>query len=228
MILRAIGLVKEVYDWISFSEQAFSWLGLAQRAAAVAAGAAVVAAPIVVATKPWQPAPAAPATVTAPAVPGTPGAPVPLTAAEVDKHIDKITKDNLYSRIFLMQPERRELLKTIVAKCKDTTEIVAAHSKIGASFASTSSMIDAGNVSTLRALRAPRSSTRGWSQRTTPIVLMPVTATANPTRRTKSPPLVIGQTTGNLVASLNSAGDTIKTGRLLRCSRPSVGSSETR
>ena len=37
MILRAIGLVKEVYDWISFSEQAFSWLGLAQRAAAVAA-----------------------------------------------------------------------------------------------------------------------------------------------------------------------------------------------
>jgi len=71
MILRAIGLVKEVYDWISFSEQAFSWLGLAQRAAAVAAGAAVVAAPIVVATKPWQPAPAAPATVTAPAVPGT-------------------------------------------------------------------------------------------------------------------------------------------------------------
>lgn len=55
MILRAIGLVKEVYDWISFSEQAFSWLGLAQRAAAVAAGAAVVAAPIVVATKPWQP-----------------------------------------------------------------------------------------------------------------------------------------------------------------------------
>jgi hypothetical protein len=33
MFLRAIGLMKEVYDWISFSEQAFSWLGLAQRAA---------------------------------------------------------------------------------------------------------------------------------------------------------------------------------------------------
>ena len=65
-----------------------------------------------------------------PAVPGTPGAPVPLRAAEVDKHIDKITKDNLYSRIFLMQPERRELLKTIVAKCKDTTEIVAAQCEI--------------------------------------------------------------------------------------------------
>lgn len=35
------------------------------------------------------------------------------------------------------------------------------HSKIGASFASTSSMMGAGRVSTLRALRAPRSSTRG-------------------------------------------------------------------
>lgn len=132
MFLRAIGLVKEVYDWISFSEQAFSWLGLAQRTAAVAAGAAVVAAPIVVATKPWQPAPApvAPVALTAPAVPGTPGAPVPLTPAEVDKQIDKITKDNLYSRIYLIQPERRELLKTIVAKCKDTTEIVAAQCEI--------------------------------------------------------------------------------------------------
>ena len=32
----------------------------------------------------------------------------------------------------------------------------------------------------------------------------------------------------NLVASLNSVGDTIKTGRLPRCSDPSVGSSETR
>lgn len=35
------------------------------------------------------------------------------------------------------------------------------YSKIGASFASTSSMTVAGKVSTLRALRAPRSSTRG-------------------------------------------------------------------
>ncbi|KXS30807.1 MAG: Uncharacterized protein AWT59_3067 [Candidatus Gallionella acididurans] len=35
------------------------------------------------------------------------------------------------------------------------------HSKIGESFASTSSMIDAGKVSTFSALRAPRSSTRG-------------------------------------------------------------------
>jgi hypothetical protein len=33
MFIRAIGLIKEVYDWFSFSQQVFSWLGLAQRAA---------------------------------------------------------------------------------------------------------------------------------------------------------------------------------------------------
>jgi len=39
--------------------------------------------------------------------------------------------------------------------------LIVFYSKIGASFASTSSMTDAGKVSTLRALRAPRSSMRG-------------------------------------------------------------------
>jgi hypothetical membrane protein len=63
MFIRAIGLVKEAYDWFSFSQQAFSWLGLAQRAAAVTATAAVVAAPVVVATKPWQPTAPAPVVI---------------------------------------------------------------------------------------------------------------------------------------------------------------------
>jgi hypothetical protein len=131
MFLRAIRLVKEVYDWISFSEQAFSWLGLAQRAAAVAAGAAVVAAPIVVATKPWQPAPAAPATVTAPAVPGTPGAPVPISSSDIEKQIDKISKENFYSKSFLIQPENRTLLDKILGLCKSTNRIPAGQCDIG-------------------------------------------------------------------------------------------------
>ena len=133
MILRAIGLVKEVYDWISFSEQAFSWLGLAQRAAAVAAGAAVVAAPIVVATKPWQPAPtaSAPATVTAPAVPGTPGAPVPISSSDIEKQIDKISKENFYSKSFLIQTENRPLLDKILDLCKSTNRIPSAQCDIG-------------------------------------------------------------------------------------------------
>lgn len=50
---------------------------------------------------------------------------------------------------------------------------------------------------------------------------------SEPLRRAKSPRVIV-QITGNLVASLNSAGDTTRTRRLPRCSRPSVGSSETR
>ena len=45
--------------------------------------------------------------------------------------------------------------------CYRVALLASAHSKIGASFASTSSIINAGKVSTLRALRALRSSTRG-------------------------------------------------------------------
>lgn len=131
MILRGIVLAKEVYDWISFSEQAFSWLGLAQRAAAVAAGAAVVAAPIVAATKPWQPAPAAPATVTAPAVPGTPGAPVPISSSDIEKQIDKISKENFYSKSFLIQPENRPLLDKILDLCKSTNRVASGQCEIG-------------------------------------------------------------------------------------------------
>jgi hypothetical protein len=52
------------------------------------------------------------------------------------------------------QPKPAEFVHSVA-------RLVFAHSKIGASFASTSSMIDAGKVSTKRALRAPRSSTRG-------------------------------------------------------------------
>lgn len=42
------------------------------------------------------------------------------------------------------------------------------------------------------------------------------------------PPLVIGKITGNLMASLNSAGDTAKTERLPLCSCPADRSSDMR
>lgn len=60
------------------------------------------------------------------------------------------------------------------------------YAKIVASLANTSAMIEAGRVSTFRPLRACRSSTRGWSQRTMPVVLMPQTGTAKPMRRVKT------------------------------------------
>jgi hypothetical protein len=50
---------------------------------------------------------------------------------------------------------------------------------------------------------------RGWPHRTTPVVLVPapVRDTANPPVRAKFPPLVIGSTTGTLVARLKASGE---------------------
>src|SRR4029079_11160847 len=48
-----------------------------------------------------------------------------------------------------------------------------AHSNIGEVLASTSSMTASGMLSNLLPPRAVRSRTRGWSQRTTPVVLVP-------------------------------------------------------
>ena len=93
--------------------------------------------------------------------------------------------------------------------------------------ASTSSRISVGTDSTLLPPRAPRSSTRGWSQRTTPLVFIPVSGTAKPIRRANSPPLVMGRIIGSLVAWLNAVGEMTRTGRRPRCSCPWVGSSDT-
>ena len=96
------------------------------------------------------------------------------------------------------------------------------YSKIGVSFASTSSMIDGGTPSSLRALRKARSRARGWSHRTTPVVFVPalISDTAKPAVRAKLPALVIGSTTGVFVSRLKDARDTIRTGRVPCCSWP--------
>ena len=72
---------------------------------------------------------------------------------------------------------------------------ILTHSRIVATFARTSSMIAAGTFSSFLPWRAPRSSARGWSQRTTPVVLVPapVRDTANPAVRAKFPPLAMGR-----------------------------------
>lgn len=117
MLIRAIGLLKEVYDWFSFSQQAFSWLGLAQRAAAVTATAAVVAAPVVVATKPWQPdLPAS--------FPGLPQASKPgVSEDEVRDLIQKIDEKKNYSRAFLLLEENRPVLAAILHLCATTPDL---------------------------------------------------------------------------------------------------------
>ena len=96
----------------------------------------------------------------------------------------------------------------------------AVYSRIVARRASTSSMMGSGTVSILLPLRAPRSSTRGWSQRITPVVRVPTPSreTANPRLRAKLPPVVIGRTTGTPVSLLKASGETISTGRVPCCS----------
>ena len=102
----------------------------------------------------------------------------------------------------------------------------ADHSKIGDTLASTSSMTAAGMLSSFLPPRAAKSRVRGWSQRTTPVVLVlaPVSGTAKPAVRAKLPPLVIGRTIGSFVIRLNASGDTINTGHRPFCSCPNVGS----
>ena len=69
-------------------------------------------------------------------------------------------------------------------------------------------MIWSGTVSRRLPFRAARSRARGWSQRITPVVRVSASSsdTANPRRRAKPPPVVIGRTRGVLVSSLKGAG----------------------
>lgn len=94
------------------------------------------------------------------------------------------------------------------------------YSKSVASKASTSSRIAAGTLSSFLALRTPRSTGRGWSQRTTPVVRVPapVNETVNPATRAKFPPAVMGTTIGARVSVLNPSGETTRTGRVPCCS----------
>jgi hypothetical protein len=55
--------------------------------------------------------------------------------------------------------------------------------------------------------------TRGWSQRTTPVIFVPPRGTAKAIHRANSPPVEIGRITGSWVASLNAMGEMTRTGR---------------
>lgn len=101
--------------------------------------------------------------------------------------------------------------------------------RIASSRASTSFTTTSGIRSRHLPFRAPISIVLGWSQRITPVVLVPAPSseTVKPAARAKFPPLVTGTTTGNRVSLLNDAFDTISTGRFPLCSCQAVGSSET-
>ena len=113
------------------------------------------------------------------------------------------------------RPRRRHQIETSPGFGFHSVTVAGVHSNIGAIFASTSSRIASGMLSSFRPPRAARSRARGWSHRTTPIVLVPapVSGTAKPAVRAKLPPLVIGRITGTFVMRLKASGDTISTGR---------------
>ena len=116
--------------------------------------------------------------------------------------------------------DRAAVLLGVVTVLLILTASDAVYSRIVARRASTSSMMAlSGTVSILLPLRAPRSSTRGWSQRITPVVRVPTPSreTANPRLRAKLPPVVIGRTTGTPVSLLKASGETISTGRVPCC-----------
>ena len=121
---------------------------------------------------------------------------------------------------WLVPPATAVVLLGVVTVLLILTASDAVYSRIVARRASTSSMMGSGTVSILLPLRAPRSSTRGWSQRITPVVRVPTPSreTANPRLRAKLPPVVIGRTTGTPVSLLKASGETISTGRVPCCS----------
>src|SRR5208337_4768223 len=143
--------------------------------------------------------------------------------------VDEIT-NKLFAPAQPLQPRRGSIspcLMLLGSSRRFRGQLVAqTHSRIVATFARTSSMIASGTSSSFLPLRALRSSARGWSQRTTPVVLVPapVRDTANPAVRAKFPPLVMGRTTGALVTWLKASGEMTKTGRRPFCSCPSAGS----
>lgn len=114
-LVRAFAVLNGAREWFSFANEAVSILGVAKRAAVVSAGIAAGAAvitPIIHMTK--QPA-HPPATTQAQAV----------DESEVQSRIEKIDASNIYSKLYLEQPEHRTLLEAIISKCKTSNEIAA-------------------------------------------------------------------------------------------------------
>jgi hypothetical protein len=124
LFFRLLGFANAAREWISFANEAFSWVGLAQRAAAVTAGAALVAAPVLYTTKPWQSTPSVPAQVSVPAVPPATGP--TLSDDQVKELLKKIKPENIYSSAYLAVEKNRPMLAAILDKCANTADLPVA------------------------------------------------------------------------------------------------------
>lgn len=122
IIIRGLSALNTAREWFSFAGEAVSFLGLAKRAAAGVAGAAVIAGAGVGAVKtvevvsqsPQERAISKAITVHAPDI--TP---------EIRAQVMKVNGENTYSKMFLYEPKNHQLLEAILAICADGNALPA-------------------------------------------------------------------------------------------------------
>lgn len=126
IFLRALSALNAAREWFSFANEAVSFLGLAKRAVAGAAGAAVIAGTgVSVASVVQDPQKKA--------VTRAISTHVPNITPEIRELVMKANGENVYSRMFLLQEKNRALLEAIVAVCLDGNALPAEQCDIAGS-----------------------------------------------------------------------------------------------
>lgn len=107
---------KAVYEWLNFTNDAVSMIGVVKRAAAATATVAVVAGASVGVTKGAQ------AVLQSPqerAIKSAIATHAPEISPEIRAQVMKVNSENTYSKVFLYDPNNHPLLEAILALCVD-------------------------------------------------------------------------------------------------------------
>lgn len=118
LIVRGLSALNTFREWFSFAGEAVSFLGLAKRAVAGAAGAAVIAgAGVGVANVVQDPQKKA--------VSRAISTHAPNITPEIRELVMKANSENVYSKMFLYREENHDLLEAIIAVCLDGNALPA-------------------------------------------------------------------------------------------------------
>ena len=109
IFIRALSALNAAREWFSFAGEAVSFLGLAKRAVAVGSGAAVLAGGLAVV------APPSPTKVIDRAI----VVHAPEIMPDIREQVLEVSGENLYSKLFLVEPKNAPLLQAILSVCKD-------------------------------------------------------------------------------------------------------------
>lgn len=115
LIIRGLSALNTAREWFSFADEAVSFFGLAKRAAAVTAGAAVFAGTTVGAVKTVEVISQSPQER---AVKQAIATHTPDITPDIRELVMKVNGENTYSKAFLYKKENRELLDAIVTICE--------------------------------------------------------------------------------------------------------------